>query len=47
MNFTIIKIDGEFVIVELENGEKKICPLEIFPDNIKPGEVFMVCKKNN
>ena len=39
MTIKIIKIDGEFAIVELENGERKICPIEIFPTGIKFGDI--------
>lgn len=36
------KIDGEFVVVELEDGNKYICPREIFPDNIAEGDFVKV-----
>ena len=46
MELKIIKIDGEFVIVELENGERKVCPVAIFPQRIKEGDmVVLVIKK--
>ena len=43
MEIRIIKIDGEFEIVELENGEQKVCPICIFPNNVKCGDVISVC----
>lgn len=38
MEIRIVKIDGEFVIVKLINGEKKVCPIAIFPETIKVGD---------
>ena len=38
----INKIDGEFVVVELEDGNKYVCPREIFPENIKVGDKVKV-----
>ena len=35
MEVKIVKIDGEFVIVEIKNGEWKVCPKVIFPREIK------------
>jgi len=48
MEVKIIKIDGEFVIVELNNGGQKVCPAEIFPKEIKLGDrvqIIIVNKK--
>ena len=45
MEIKIVKIDGEFVIVELNNGERKICPSEIFSEKYEIGDVFVVTKK--
>ena len=42
MEIQIVKIDGEFVIVELMNGEQKVCPAEIFPKNIVVGAVLVI-----
>ena len=42
MEIRIVKIDGEFVIVELMNGEQKVCPTEIFPENIVVGTVLVI-----
>ena len=42
MTIKIIKIDGEFAIVELENGERKICPIEIFPRKIKKDDYVCI-----
>ena len=44
MEFKIIKIDGEFVIVELKNGERKVCPIGIFPKEIKVGDCMFVAR---
>jgi len=38
----IDKIDGVFVVVKLEDGNKFICPREIFPENIKVGDVVKI-----
>lgn len=46
MEIKIVKIDGEFVIVELNNGERKICPSAIFPDKYEIGDVFILYKKS-
>ena len=45
MELKIIKIDGEFTIVELKNGEKRICPTDIFPTSIKTGDCIITLKK--
>lgn len=45
MEIKVIKLDGEFVIVEITNGELKICPIEIFPDEIKKGSIVSICLK--
>lgn len=42
MEIEIKKIDGEFVIVELKNGEQKVCPKAIFPKRIKKGDAVCV-----
>ena len=41
MEMKIVKIDGEFTIVELENGEKKVCPTKIFPKEIRIGSIVV------
>lgn len=46
MEIKIIKIDGEFVIVELNNGELKVCPYEIFPVGIEVGDVINITAQN-
>lgn len=38
----IIKIEEEFVIVELNNGEQKVCPRGIFPQKIEIGCVVEI-----
>ena len=43
---TIVKIDGEFVLVELDDGKKVICPRELFPENIKVGDAIKVTVEN-
>lgn len=35
----IVRIDGEFEIVELKNGLQKVCPAGIFPNCIKTDDV--------
>lgn len=45
MEIKILKIDGEFVVVELKNGEKRICPTDIFPENIRIGDSILILKK--
>ena len=42
MDLKIIKIDGEFAIVELKNGEKRICPIDIFPDDLKVDSIIRI-----
>jgi len=42
MEIKIIKIDGEFVIVEIKDGVQKVCPKAIFPEKIKKGDVFRI-----
>ena len=41
MEIKILKIDNEFTIVELGNGEKKVCPIQIFPEEIKMGSIVL------
>lgn len=38
----IDKIDGEFVVVKLEDGNKYVCPREIFPESIKVGDAVKI-----
>lgn len=45
MELKVIKIEGEFVVVELNNGEQKICPSAIFSDTYEIGDIFAVYKK--
>jgi len=40
MTIKIIKVNGEFVIVELSNKKQKVCPLEIFPKGIIVGSLI-------
>ena len=42
MMVKIIKIDGEFAIVELKNGEKRICPVDIFPSGVCVGDIINI-----
>ncbi len=42
MIIKIIKIDGEFAIIELENKIQKVCPAEIFPDNAIAGDIIKI-----
>ncbi len=42
MILKIIKIDGEFVIAELENGQAKVCPIDIFPGGVTVGDVIRI-----
>ena len=42
MYIKIIKIDGEFVVVEIEIGEKRVCPVEIFPEGVEVGNLVKV-----
>lgn len=42
----IDKIEGVFVVVRLEDGNKVICPREIFPEGIKVGDAINVTIKN-
>ena len=42
MELKIIKIDGEFVIVELKNGERKVCPTAIFPEGTVCGDIISI-----
>lgn len=47
---TIERIDDEFVVVKISNGELKICPIEIFPAEVKAGDavsIEIVDKKSN
>ena len=45
MEIKIIKIDGEFVVVELVDGRQKICPIEIFPRELKRGDIIIIAIK--
>ena len=47
MIIKIIKMDGEFTIVELENGNQKICPKEFFLSDVKEGDVYNIIKEYN
>ena len=47
MTIKVIKIDGEFAIVELENREKRVCPVEIFPKKIVVGDFVRICIDEN
>lgn len=38
----IDKIEGELVVVKIPNGDLKICPIEIFPKELKVGDVVEV-----
>lgn len=40
------KIDGEFVIVKLDDGNKYVCPREIFPEQIKVGDAVSITIEN-
>ena len=42
MELKIVKIEGEFVVVELPNGIQKVCPLEIFPGEMTVGSWIRV-----
>ena len=46
MEIKIIKIEGKFVIVELNSGEQRVCPKAIFPKNVGVSEVIRMYKKN-
>lgn len=41
MVMKIVKIEDEFTVVELKNGEKKVCPTKIFPKDIRIGCVVV------
>jgi len=45
MEMRVIKIDGEFVIVEFVDGREKVCPIEIFPQNLNIGDVVITLIK--
>ena len=45
MEMRVIKIEGEFVVVELVDGKQKVCPIEIFPQNINMGDVVVILIK--
>ena len=47
MKLKIIKIDGEFAIVQNESGIKNVAPSDIFPKEIKVGSVINIeiCRK--
>ena len=47
MKFKIVKIDGEFVIVETVDGIQKVCPATIFSKEIKVGDFAEVIVCNN
>lgn len=42
MIIKIIKIDGEFAIIELENKMQKVCPVEILPDDAISGDLIKI-----
>ena len=42
MEIKVIKIDGEFVVVELNDGRQKVCPVEIFPEGFSEGDIAIV-----
>lgn len=42
MEFKIVKMDGEFVIVEFNDGKQKVCPVAIFPKGIVVGNVIKI-----
>jgi len=44
MEVRIVKIEGEFLIVELPDGEKKVCPTVIFPVHVNVGDFFCIKK---
>ncbi|MBR3791215.1 MAG: hypothetical protein IKK18_00785 [Clostridia bacterium] len=46
MELKVIRIDGEFVIVELANGVQKICPTAIFPAGFKEDDIVVVTVKD-
>ena len=38
----IDRFEDEFVVVEMPDGKKEICPRAIFPQNVKEGDVVEV-----
>ena len=42
MFLKVIKIDGEFVLVELKNGQRRICPTDIFPVGVSVGDMIKI-----
>lgn len=42
MKISIERIEGEFVVVKLPNGELKICPIEMFPEELKIGDIVEI-----
>lgn len=45
MEIRIIKIDGEFAVVEVESSERMVCPTFIFPKEVQEDDVVIICIK--
>lgn len=42
MKIVIDRIEKNLVVAELPNGDQKVCPIEIFPEGIKEGDIVSI-----
>ena len=47
MKMTIDRFEGQFLVVEFEDGNRVVCPREIFPEDAKEGDIIeiTICKE--
>lgn len=44
MNFTVDRFEGDFAVIETENGLFLNIPKEFLPDDVREGDVFSLVK---
>jgi len=44
MNFTVDRFEGDFAVIETENGIFLNIPKELLPDDAREGDVFSLIK---
>lgn len=42
MKIIIDRIEKNLAVAELPNGDQKVCPIEIFPEGIKEGDIVSI-----
>ena len=42
MKIVIDRIEKKLAVAELPNGDQKVCPIEIFPEGIKEGDIVNI-----